>query len=396
MSIRFCVILLALASCSGCTSDRKGKPFDAETLLRQGDSSFSAKNISAALSAYWTVCDNATGISERNAYERLGDLYRRCGLYREASQYYNSAGIHTARLRAKKAYVDALCYQNSPDVLDRSLETLRDIWKKAEVQKDSALLMQTSTYFRTVLNKQFDIEQPDTSFHSICSIMAAERTYSSQVYQASRKVQNVRDERYSFIILLLIFVLSLTSAFFFAFYRGKKRDSMLFMERLSIHHEAEKREISKNTLLPQLQQSNEPEHKLKEALEARLGLIKQLLGIWYSFENNPNTIYKRLERIINDNTLSQSVLTGISEVVNRHYWGITDNLRKNYPLLNPSDIDLCCLICADFSPTEICVLYGTGKVESVYTRRSRIAHKMGLTQPLERFLEQKLLELQKN
>lgn len=149
----------------------------------------------------------------------------------------------------------------------------------------------------------------------------------------------------------------------------------------------EEQEKSKNAFLVALNEKNEREVKLKQALIKRLEIVKKLTELSYRYDNSDfDAIFcKKVKELMKVNALTQNTLSDFVEVVNINYGGIIDYLKKNYQL-SQEDLILCCFIISGFSFQEMSILYNI-TVKSLYMRCCRLGKKMALEQPLVTFLK---------
>lgn len=148
----------------------------------------------------------------------------------------------------------------------------------------------------------------------------------------------------------------------------------------------EEQEESKNTFLVALNEKNEREAKLKQALIKRLEIVKKLTELSYRYDNSDfDAIFcKKVKELMKVNVLTQDTLSDFVEIVNINYGGIIDFLKKNYQI-SQEDLILCCFIISGFSFQEMSILYNI-TVKSLYMRCCRLGKKMALEQPLATFL----------
>lgn len=84
----------------------------------------------------------------------------------------------------------------------------------------------------------------------------------------------------------------------------------------------------------------------------------------------------------------QSILNwdNIYEAMNMNYNHFSDVLDRKYPNLTLKEKQLCCLLCAKFSPEEIVLLLSYQNINSIYVLKKRLREKMGF-ENVERFNE---------
>ncbi len=186
-------------------------------------------------------------------------------------------------------------------------------------------------------------------------------------------------------LLVIVFFVILIGILIYRLLKQKQEqnnDYVSMIEALKEEHEQ-----SKNNFLVILNEKNEREAKLKQALTKRLEIIKKLTEFSYRYNNADfDAIFcKKVKELMKVNTLTQDTLSDLIEVVNINYGGIIDYLKQNYQLSN-EDLTLCCFIISGFSFQEMSILYNI-TVKSLYMRCCRLGKKMALEQPLATFLK---------
>ena len=79
-------------------------------------------------------------------------------------------------------------------------------------------------------------------------------------------------------------------------------------------------------------------------------------------------------------------------IANLSCHGIIDYLQKSYPALSQRELCYCGFICLGFSPESIRILYNHTNTYSIYTLRSKIRSKLGITNDSSN-LEKYIVEL---
>lgn len=151
----------------------------------------------------------------------------------------------------------------------------------------------------------------------------------------------------------------------------------------------EEQEFSKNSLLGKLNEQNEKERLLKNALTKRLLIIKQLTDLSFKWGNNEklkDIFCKKVSELMNVDQLTQEMLDDLPEITNLNYDGIVDYLQANFDM-SKDELILCCFIIAGFTPQEMSILYNV-QVHNIYVRCSRLGKKMGLPIPLTAFVRE--------
>lgn len=79
-------------------------------------------------------------------------------------------------------------------------------------------------------------------------------------------------------------------------------------------------------------------------------------------------------------------LADIHAMVNDNYGGILDYLKRFYPALNSSEIDLCALTCIGFTSQQLFIILGAPKIDAIYYKKSVINDKIGVKGDLRKNL----------
>jgi hypothetical protein len=112
-------------------------------------------------------------------------------------------------------------------------------------------------------------------------------------------------------------------------------------------------------------------------------------------EQLKHIVERRIRSALTLSGKPEETFTDMVKFVNEYYNGAIDWLKNHYKELNDSDVELICLLFFNFSPQELCVIYGLENVGAIYTRCSRVAKKLkiGKNTSIRRFLEGKIDEL---
>jgi len=118
---------------------------------------------------------------------------------------------------------------------------------------------------------------------------------------------------------------------------------------------------------------------LNEAIDLTVGIIKELseLAVTSSLQADP-FIYRLTHRLLLDPSNPESVVHNFDTLADCRYYGVLSDLRDDNEKLSDEDILFCSLICFDFSPAVISMLYGHTHTQSYYNRRSRVRKRLGI------------------
>ncbi len=112
----------------------------------------------------------------------------------------------------------------------------------------------------------------------------------------------------------------------------------------------------------------------------RIKSLKQLLDWASVYESNTDNFYKHFRehlKVASGKTseLADDVIT----IANISCHGVIERLRLDYPELTQYELCYCGFICLGFSPEAVRILYNHTNMNSIYTMRSKIRAKLGLT-----------------
>lgn len=149
-------------------------------------------------------------------------------------------------------------------------------------------------------------------------------------------------------------------------------------------------EIKKN-----IHVQDERSQTLFALLGNRIKSLQQLLEWASVYEKNTDNFYKHFKEHIKvaagkNRELSEDVIA----IANLSCHGIIDHLQEKYPTLSLHELCYCGFICLGFSSESIRILYNHTNIYSIYTMRSKIRSKLGLTNQAEN-LENYILNLMK-
>lgn len=155
-------------------------------------------------------------------------------------------------------------------------------------------------------------------------------------------------------------------------------------------------EVQYNEIKKDIHVQDERSQTLFSLLGNRIRSLQQLLEWASVYEKNTDNFYKHFKDHIKvaagkNRELAEDVIA----IANLSCHGIIDHLHENYPLLSLHELCYCGFICLGFSSESIRILYNHTNVYSIYTMRSKIRGKLGLTNQTQN-LEEHILYLMKN
>lgn len=197
------------------------------------------------------------------------------------------------------------------------------------------------------------------------------------------------------LILLLILFICLATYWINRHKKALKKKENVIEEYLQLVESLrEQHKSTENRFIYRLNEKNQEQLQLKEALQKRLAIIKQLtaLSIQYSGKANRDIFYTKVTELMKLNKLTQEVLHNLCAIVNINYHGIIDFLKKQFPQLSQEDLEWCAFICSGFSPQEISVIYNVS-VNYFYVKNNRLSSKMDIDQSLPFYLKEMAKQL---
>lgn len=141
----------------------------------------------------------------------------------------------------------------------------------------------------------------------------------------------------------------------------------------------------------ELGQHDDKSKRLFTALDNRIKSLQKVMELAGSFEGRPEVFYEKLRKHLKiESNKTDNALADLYDITNLYHGGIINYLRENYGDLNDEDLTLCCMICLGFTPQQTRVLFNHTNSSSIYTKRSKLRKKLGLsdTDNLEEFFEQ--------
>ena len=304
------------------------------------------------------VIDNQVNVPiSDETYHCLSRSYARLGKTDSARYYYERVSDAT-----------------DPNAKHSKLITLTEILKAEHNYKDALLYTEHSRHLAdSIIDESRRMD-----------LFKIEKRYNNQrLENINQRLEYSTQVNHYIIILISLVAIIITIGFCVAIDR-KHRDineKISFIEQLKTESA-----LYNNTLLEKLDKQNMVEIQLKEALEKRIQTIRELIDVSYRYGGVPDAFVKHFNKTLNINRLSEGALDDLSEVVNAKYDGVIDYLQEKHTNLNTDDINLICLLCCGFSATEMSVFYNHSNGKSIYSRKRRLAIKMGLDISLDEYV----------
>lgn len=214
-----------------------------------------------------------------------------------------------------------------------------------------------------------------------------------------------KEHKYQTIIYSLVLILGLVVGFFMIIRQIGKRKRMQenFERELNeseVYLEAMKENFSMlsrkyKTMKAESDKQDERAGKFFNAFEQRLVLMKNIMDIAYTTESNPKHFYKKFLEYISAGTKAADAFGDLQYVVNEKYSGIIDHVKEKYPLLSKTDLDFFSMLCFNFTPNAIRLIYGHTNLDSVFTKRKKLRDKLNVpaSMQIETFIKKLKIEL---
>lgn len=196
------------------------------------------------------------------------------------------------------------------------------------------------------------------------------------------KQMNVRlRHRQIGIIIFSLFSVILIVALAWIIYLKKQaqiKDFYNFVDSLKRDYSSlEERYIALET---EMGENSEKSQKLFVALDTRMKSFKKIMELAGNYEGNPPVFYEKFRKYLHHGyQKSDKALSDLFEITNLYHGGIIDFLHEHYPELNDEDLTLSCMICLGFTPQQTRLLFNHTNTSSIYTKRSKLRKKLGLS-----------------
>ena len=311
--------------------------------------------------ALYVIQNHGGVLISDETYHCLSRAYARMGKADSARIYYNVVNSNS-----------------KPSSLHRNMLTLVEILKAENNYREALHYTEQS---RRLADSIID-ESRRMDLYEI------ENRYNNQRLENINQRLEYRSKINHYLIMLISLIAVIVTIVFCVIIDRKHQDindKISFIEQLKTESA-----LYNNTLLEKLDKQNMVEIQLKEALEKRIQTIRELIDLSYRYGGLPDAFVKQFNKTMNINRLSEGALDDLSEVVNAKYDGVIDYLKDKHQDLNNDDINLICLLCCGFSATEMSVFYNHGNGKSIYSRKRRLALKMGLEISLDEYVVESL------
>ena len=220
-------------------------------------------------------------------------------------------------------------------------------------------------------------------------VQEAGKRYRNQELVYTNALLQIRN-RYTSIVWGVALVLCLAALVGIYIWRGRKYRQ--FIEVLNEDYDAFRKRYLQ--LSGEVDRTSSAEANLLGVLGRLLTHYQRLLDKGYGTSNSQNLIneFKKYAKSIGND---KSLFADWRFYVNKQYYGLIDHLCKAHPELTDYELDMLCLLQLKFPFNCIRLLYQHDNVYSLYSRRTKLHKKLGLSPGchLEDFLSELVDEL---
>lgn len=211
-----------------------------------------------------------------------------------------------------------------------------------------------------------------------------EKRYDKTIVETLNQELEVGNQLRSYIITICVLFIVLLVVVAYVIIRRK---DMLNREKLFLIEQLQREsQHSKSLFAAKL----DSESKLKLALENQIKSIRQLIDLSYRSGGDTEKFMDKFRESVRVNQFSDGMWRDLKYMVNEQYGGIIHYLTTTYPQLSEDDLNFLSLMCCDFSYIEMAVCFGYVNERSTYSRRAKLASKMGITIPLDEYIRQQI------
>lgn len=215
------------------------------------------------------------------------------------------------------------------------------------------------------------------------SLAVAEKRYDNSRVEKLNEELNLGVKIRNYVVIITVLVALIVVVLGVIVIRRKNmlaRDSREFIEKLQLESKRYNSTIDEKL---------RTESQLKQVLGNQIESIKELLEMAYRYDGNAALFMEKFKQSVRINKLSGSMWRDLRFFVNENYFGIIDYLITQHPTLSDDDLNYLSMMCCGFSYIEITVCLGNSNERSTCNRRIRIAQRMGVTIPLDQYIDDK-------
>jgi len=148
---------------------------------------------------------------------------------------------------------------------------------------------------------------------------------------------------------------------------------------LQTNYDQIKREVALHT---------EEENRMMDSVERQLKHIRELLKISYTCKHAPQILYNAFKEYAINMNAEEDAFADLKYILNKRYYGIADYLKTHHRNLTLSDLNVLCMLVYNFSLDSIRMVCNHDNIDSLYSRRNKLRHKIGA--PIHTSLEEEL------
>ncbi len=237
---------------------------------------------------------------------------------------------------------------------------------------------------------------------------AVSEKYKSQLYKSSLNEEKQR-HKVSIIIIWLLFILLVASiVIIYCINRyvilkrlneQRQQEAIVFrqQEQIATLEEAQYNMHKQyESLLSEVGSNDEVEIKAINKIEETVSHINNLLENVSISNQKPDKVLSTFVDAMRTTANDSSAYFHLRYIANKKYFGIINYLEKNYRLTH-FEIDLCSMICLNFSNDAIRASLGHDNNRSIYNKRSKLKSSLGIegNKHIEDFIKEKIELLSK-
>ncbi len=224
-------------------------------------------------------------------------------------------------------------------------------------------------------------------------IQRAEERYNNKELQHRNELLHMRT-RYMIYIGVLVFAI-LLSVFLLILKRRlqiiraqaeENRRYQSFIKELTQSYNT--LQTNYDQIKKEVELHTEEENRLMDSVERRLGHIRELLKISYTCKHAPHILYDTFKEYAIKMNTSEDSFVDLKYILNKRYYGIADYLETHHRNLTLSDLNVLCMLVYNFSLDSIRMVCNHDNIDSLYSRRNKLRHKIGA--PTHTSLEEEL------
>lgn len=286
--------------------------------------------------------------------------------------YYKENQIDSARYYCKK-YLDKI-----PNITLTNigiLAILSSIESKSKNYKSALEYEKLLGYYTDSIN----------NIHNNHLIQSLERKYKTEYFQKSYEVLQVKHKYVIISSVLVISMIMLISCILISTHRRsikiKNQEIGEYEEYVNEvqSHYADLR-IKYNNIIKNMNVQDVKSQALFGILDNRIRGLQLVLDLASRYGSDPGKFYIHFKNHLKLMSGKTSKLTeDIIAIANLSCYGIITKMEELYPSLSHHELCYCGFICLEFSSENIRILYNHTNTYSIYTMRSKIRSKLGVT-----------------